>query len=251
MVDADGTKSKIPLVLIAIVVVALAVGAGLLAVPKSEAPLQGRSLAQEILNQALVPPGSIATDSVNPNLKGPPSVVGCSPLWDLHKMLLVGSSTDVWAFVQSHLPKDDRITGSGISGGPGVPTVSFFTVTVASTEGSRAPMVLYSFVPAGRSSTALRVDAQVMLPTSRCVAHGSEVEVPNVVSKPMGVAMHAVVLSGFVPRRVPTELCVGPVSYRYPHLHTVAEQRPGAHTYAKRGSTITLLEPTRSNPTCA
>jgi hypothetical protein len=168
---APRARSRAPLLAAAVVVVALAVGAGFLAQPQSAAPLQGRSLAQEVLNQALVPPGSVATESVIASLKGPPSIVGCSPLWDLHRVFLVGSSTDVRSFVQSHLPKGDRITGSGISGGPGVPTVTFFTVTIASTEGSRAPLVLYSYVPSGKRS-ALRVDAQVMLLTSRCVTHG-------------------------------------------------------------------------------
>lgn len=181
---APRTRSRTLMVAIAVVVVVLAVGGGFLAQRNSEVP-GGGPLAQELLNQAPVPPGSVATDSVIKSLNGPPSIEGCSPLWDLHRVFVVDSSTDVRSFVQSHLPKENRITGSGISGGPGVPTVTFFTVTIASNQGSKAPMLLYSSVTTGKRSTALRVDAQVVLPTSRCVTHGSDVDTTSRLSAPV------------------------------------------------------------------
>jgi hypothetical protein len=184
-----GTRSRrVLLVGMAVLSVVLAVGAGFLAQSRSGAP-QGRLLAQEALSQAPIPTGSVATDRVIRSLSEPPSIVGCSPSWDLHKMYVLDSETDVRAFVQSHVGKDDRITGSGYSGGPGVPTVTFFTVALASSPGSKPELLQYSTVPTGDRSAALRVDAEVTLPTSRCVTHGPGVAVPDVLSHPINAAI--------------------------------------------------------------
>jgi hypothetical protein len=130
--------------------------------------------------------------------------------------------------------------------------VTFINVTLESGQGSKAPRILYSWVPlSNRQAVGLRVDSQVMLPTSRCVHHGSEVAVPNVVTTPIRDAMRTIASFGFVPRRVQTELCIGAVDPNYPRVGTVAEQNPAAHAYARPGSTVTLFEPTRSNPACA
>jgi hypothetical protein len=246
-----GTRSRtLLLVSVAVVAVVLAVGAGFLAQPRRLGALQGRSLAQEVLSQAPVPPGAVATDRVNRSLREPPSTDGCSPSWDLHKMYVLDSTTDVRAFVQSRVGKDASITGSGYSGGPGIPTVTFFTVTLASSPGSKPELLLYSTVPTGDRAAALRVDAEVTLPTSRCVTHGREVAVPDVVAHPISAAMRIIASAGFAPRRIQTELCERPVMPSYPNIGSVAEERPAASAYAKRGSTITLFEPTRSNPVC-
>jgi len=170
-----GTRSRrVLLVGVAVLAVVLAVGAGFLAQPRSGAP-SGRLLAQDVLSQAPVPPGSVATESVIKSLSEPPSIVGCSPMWDLHRTYVLDSSTDVRSFVESHLGKDNTVTGSGYSGGPGEPTVTFLTVTLASSPGSKALLILYSMVPSRHGSQALRVDAQVTLSTSRCVTHGSPI----------------------------------------------------------------------------
>lgn len=85
---AQETRSRALLAVAAAVAVALAVGAGYLAEPRSEA-LRGRPLAQEILTLAPVPPDAVATTSVIKVLSQPPSIVGCSPLWDLHKTFVL------------------------------------------------------------------------------------------------------------------------------------------------------------------
>ncbi len=245
---APGTRSRAFLVAAAAVVVALAVGAGLLAEPRSEA-LRGRALAQEILTQAPLPPNAVATTSVVKSLSQPPSIIGCSPLWDLHKTFVVKPQVDLQSFVRSHLPAGGTVTGSGYSAGPGIPTVSLVTVTFASNLGNKAPMILYSSVSVGQRSTTIRVDSQVVLSTSRCGTHGSEVAVPDVVKAPIGEAMRTIASFGFVPRRIQTEICIGAYLY-YPQIGTVAKQSPAALAYARPGSTITLFEPTRSNPAC-
>ena len=236
---AHETRSR-ALLFAAVAVVALAVSAGLLAEPRSVA-LRGRPLAQQVLAQAPLPPGAIATTAVPLSLSMPPSIVGCSPLWDLHETFVLNSRIDVRSFVRSHLPAGGTVTESGFSGGPGVPTVTFITVTLASSLGSRAPMILYSSVSSGNRSTDLRVDSQVMLPTSRCVTHRSEVAVPDVVKSPIQEAMRTIASFGFVPRRIRTELCVGPVDPNYPRIGTVAQQSPAALSYARPGSTVTLF----------
>lgn len=73
---------------------------------------------------------------------------------------------------------------------------------------------------------------------------------PNVLTTPIREAMRTGASFGFMPRRVQTELCVGAVDPNYAHIGTVAEQSPVAHAYARPGSTITLFEPTHSNPAC-
>jgi len=246
---AQETRFRAPLVAAAAVVAALALSAGLLAEPRSEA-LMGRPLAQEILGQAPLPPGAVATTSVIESLSQPPSIVGCSPLWDLHKTFVLKPQVDVRSFVRSHLPAGGKVTESGYSGGPGVPSVTFITVTLASNLRNKAPMILYSSISMGNHSTVLRVDSQVMLPTSRCVTHTPEVAVPNVVRSLIHEAMRTIATFGFVPRRVQTELCIGAVDPNYPHIGTVAKQSPAALGYARPGSTITLFEPTHSNPAC-
>jgi len=157
----------------AIVVAAIAIGGGFLAQRNSK-PLTGRQLARDLLSEAPIPPGSSATDLSFNSLNGPPSMIGCTPLWDLHRVFQISPSTDWRAFVRTHLPAGATVTESGYSGGPGVPRVYFTEVTLASNQPGKAPRIEYSSVSVGANATALRVDVQVMLPTSRCVTHLSE-----------------------------------------------------------------------------
>jgi hypothetical protein len=61
-------------------------------------------------------------------------------------------------------------------------------VTLASSPGSKPELLLYSIVPTGDQMAALRVDAEVTLPTSRCVTQ-AEVAVPDVTARPISAAM--------------------------------------------------------------
>ncbi len=82
------------------------------------------------------------------------------------------------------------------------------------------------------------------------VVKPGRVNVPDVVRMPISKAMRTIRSFGLVPRRVATELCLGPVLPSVPRIGAVAEQGPAAFTFVEPGSVITLLESTRSNPRC-
>jgi hypothetical protein len=101
-------------------------------------------------------------------------------------------------------------------------------------------------------SSACR-NSDIMIGASRASItwmRSGRANVPDVVKMPIRTAMRTIRSWGLVPRRVATELCIGAVFPSAPRIGAVAQQRPAAFTFVEPGSTVTLFDPTRSNPRC-
>ncbi len=125
----------------------------------------GRTLASQLLSLVPLPPRtSTLTRAPNHALAVPQQSIGSGDLIDVARFFQVGLPVSAFnAFASAHQPASTSAVGSGMSGGPGIPTVLSVTFAMARPPAfADVAQLVYSFTAGRDGTTLLRVDAQVV-----------------------------------------------------------------------------------------
>lgn len=150
--------------------VLLAVAAGVaVASPTSASSSDGtaESFAHRVLDEASIPPGARATDTVVCDLlQGPMDIAGAfsdAHLIDLHRLYLINDSTSaVEGYIRSHLPDGAKVPETGTSSGATGCSANDLTVSLAvSGPNQYLAQLGYNISPDG-DGVELRVDAETV-----------------------------------------------------------------------------------------
>jgi len=157
-------------------------------------------LANTILGRAILPPDASPTTSVPDALAAASSTPATPNLIDVDRLWRVGMTIEeAIAFVAAHPPTGMTCTGGGTSGGAGVVSSEDITFDLTSLPaGIASAQLQVAVAPTAATSSAIRVDAQVVFFPSR-----SEQE-----QVPAADAVVVVTRSGFFPSGAPAATSV-------------------------------------------
>jgi hypothetical protein len=130
----------------------------------ASSPTSADTYAQQVLAEAIVPPGAHATTAVHSDfLKEPFEKVGADGLIDVSRIYVIDELPGaVLSYVTTHLPQGARTTGTTTLGSRTGEAYGIAVSMPTSGANENYAELLYTVVADGAASSEFRVDAQVI-----------------------------------------------------------------------------------------
>ena len=122
------------------------------------------SYAQQVLAEAIIPPGAHTTNALHSDfLKRPFQTVATDGLIDIHRTYAIDELPEaVQSYITTHLPQGASVTGTGTLGSPTGSALGIEVSIPTSGPNENYAELIYEIVSDGARSSEFRVDAQVI-----------------------------------------------------------------------------------------